>query len=47
MCSDLKRLPLGHASVELLFPVQKFVVPVQETLADRGLSVPTLTPLVE
>jgi hypothetical protein len=39
--------PLINTSVELLFPVQQFVVPVQQTLADCGLRVPTLTPVVE
>jgi hypothetical protein len=36
-----------YSSVELLFPVQQFVVPVQQTLADRGLRVPMLTPVDE
>ena len=34
-------------SVELIFPVQQFVVPVQQTVADWGLCVPTLTLVVE
>ncbi len=33
--------------VELLFPVQQFVVLVQQNLTDRGLRVPTFTPVVE
>ena len=35
------------ASVELLLRVQRFVVPVQRNLTDRGLRVPTLTPVHE
>ena len=35
------------ASVELLLRVQRFVVPVQRNLTDRGLPVPTLTPVHE
>ncbi len=34
-------------SIELLFTIQWFVVPVQQNLTDWGLPVHTLTPLVE
>ena len=33
------------SSVELIFPLQQFVVPVQQNLTDWGLRVPMLTPV--
>ncbi len=43
----LNSYTLALPSVELLFPVQQFVVLVQQNLTDRGLRVPTSTPVVE
>ncbi len=45
--SSVMSTRLDSPSVELLFSVQQFVVPVQQTLADQGLRVPTLTTVVE
>ena len=40
-------LSVEVTSVKLLFPVQRFVVPVQQNLTDWGLRVPTLTLVVK
>ncbi len=40
-------LKVETTSVELLFQVQWFVVTVQQNLTDRGVRVPTLTPVDE
>jgi hypothetical protein len=44
-----RRLDHGGSGkgIELIFPVQQFVVPVRQNLTDWGLHVPTLTPVVE
>jgi hypothetical protein len=44
-CLDYSMVIISQSSVELLFLVQRFVVPVQPNLTDRGLHVPTLTPV--